>query len=68
MYDFAIAPGRGCGQRGWEVLHLQSGDDGREIAAPVASFGERCHAEAFLRDLVAMVDGRHDRAAVPMSA
>jgi hypothetical protein len=65
MYDFAIAPCRGCGQHGWEVMHLSGADEGREIAMPVASFGERSHAEAFLRDLVAMVDGHSRHPEVP---
>jgi hypothetical protein len=56
VQDFAIAPARSCGQRGWDVLHLLGADEGREVAAPIASFGERCHAEAFLRDLIAMID------------
>ncbi len=56
MSDFAIAPRQVGGLANWSVVRLAGTDDGREVAAPIASFGERMHAEAFLRDLVLMVD------------
>lgn len=56
MGDFAIAPRRSCGHGEWSVVQLIGADDGREVAAPIASFGERIHAEAFLRDLICMVE------------
>lgn len=52
--DFAITPSTGCGA-GWEVVCLHEARAG-EIAVPLASFGHRSHAEAFLADLVAMVE------------
>lgn len=57
MSDFAIAPRHSCGHGEWSVIQLTGADDGRELAAPIASFGERMHAEAFLRDLICMVEG-----------
>ena len=56
MDDFAIAVRRGEGRPAWDVVHLGGADEGREVAARVASFGERAHAEAFLRDLLLALD------------
>jgi hypothetical protein len=51
--DFAIAPIRECGAEAWEVLCLAD-RRGQEVAARLASFAHRGHAEAFLADLLAM--------------
>lgn len=58
--DFAIASARsrdteGHGREAWEVLCLCS-QRGTEVALPLASFGHRPHAEAFLADLLAGAD------------
>lgn len=48
--DFAITPVRD-GSVGWEVLCLRR-ERGTELAARLATFGYRQHAEAFLNDLL----------------
>lgn len=52
--DFAITASGGDAP-GWEVLCLHEAR-GAEVAVPLASFGHRGHAEAFLADLIAMTD------------
>lgn len=52
--DFAIAPERGCGPSGWEVLCLDQ-QRGAEVVVRLATFGYRQHAEAFLNDLLRTV-------------
>lgn len=52
--DFAIAP-LGGEEPAWEVLCLREAPGG-ERAVPLATFGHRGHAEAFLADLIAMTD------------
>lgn len=49
--DFAIAPAHGLDGPAWEVLYLRR-ERGVEVAARLASFGYRAHAEAFLNDLI----------------
>jgi hypothetical protein len=52
--DFAITPAghqSGCGAECWDVLFLTR-QRGAEVAARLASFGYRQHAEAFLADLL----------------
>lgn len=56
--DFAITP-VGGDERSWDVVCLQE-TCGGEIPVPVASFGHRGHAEAFLADLIAMVERETD--------
>ncbi len=55
--DFAIASAHsraadGNDREAWEVLCLCS-QRGAEVALPLATFGHRPHAEAFLADLLA---------------
>lgn len=57
--DFAITPAGGP-EIGWEVVCLRE-ERGAEVVVPVAAFGHRGHAEAFLADLVAMLDGGGQR-------
>jgi hypothetical protein len=54
--EFAIAPDHDAGMPEgpgtWQVL-LLARERGQEVAQPLASFGCRAHAEAFLCDLLA---------------
>jgi hypothetical protein len=52
--DFAITPAAGRALA-WEVVCLRE-ERGGEVAVSLATFGHRGHAEAFLADLVAMID------------
>lgn len=56
--DFAITPGGG-NEPSWDVVCLQE-TCGGEIPVSVANFGHRRHAEAFLADLIAMVEREAD--------
>lgn len=56
--DFAITCSGGR-EPSWEVICLRE-ERGSEVPVPVAAFGHRRHAEAFLADLLAMADGCQD--------